>query len=101
DHHTFRRLAVFAHAVSRHWSVAYSFQDIVAFDQFTESRVLSIEPRSRRETDEELGTGRIRIGPTCHRDHAALVRVIVVFSFDFVTGPRLSIAVLVLCYFRI
>src|SRR2546426_11845307 len=94
DHHTFGRLAVFAPAVSRHWSVADFFQDIVAFDQFTESRVLPIEPRNRRETDEELRTGRIRIGPARHRDHAALLWVIVEFSFDFVTGSALSEAVL-------
>src|SRR5439155_13931092 len=95
------RLAVLARAVSRLWSVADFFQDFVAFDQFTETRVLPIEPRNRRETDEELRAGRIRIGHARHRDHAALMWVIVEFSFDFVAGSALSKAVLFRWIFRI
>src|SRR6266516_6384568 len=94
DHDPFRRLTRLACAISSDWNLADFFQDVRAFDQLAERGVLPIEPPDGREADEELRTGRIRIGPTRHRDHAALVCVIVVFGFDFVTLVALSIAVL-------
>src|SRR6266566_516080 len=73
DHDPFRRLARLACAVTRDWNIADFFQNVRALDQLTERGVLPIEPRDRRETYEELRTGRIRSGPTRHRDHTALV----------------------------
>jgi len=73
DHDPFRRLAHLACAVTRDLNIADFFQNIGALDQLTERRVLPIEPRDGPETYEELRTGRIRSGPTRHRDHAALV----------------------------
>src|SRR6266513_5200203 len=73
DHDPFRRLARLACVISSDWNLADFFQDVRAFDQLAERGVLPIEPPDGREADEELRTGRIWIGPTGHRDHAALV----------------------------
>ncbi len=77
DHDAFGRFARFAHAVSGHLCVTDFFQNIIAFDQLAERRVLMVEPAYRGEAEEELRAGGVGIRPARHRDHAALVTVIV------------------------
>ncbi len=79
------RLAALAAVAHGHGCIANLAEHIVAFDQFTKSRVLAIEERSIAKANEELTTGRIGMSRTRHGDHAALVRTIVEFRFDFVT----------------
>ena len=60
-----------------------------------------IEPVYWCETDEELRAGRVRIRFARHRDHAALMRMIVKLGFDLVTRTTCSVAVLFCRIFRI
>src|SRR5436309_8601962 len=54
-----------------------------------------------RETDIILLSGRIRICAALHGDHARVVRMIVKFGFDVVTGPALSVTIFLRWVFRI
>src|SRR5438105_5675286 len=53
-----------------------------------------VERRYRREIDEKLRAGRIRIGFARHRDYSALVRMIIDLGFDFVTRAARAVAIL-------
>src|SRR5437016_1750563 len=101
DHHALCRLARFALCISLDRRVANFLQHVIAPDQRAESRVLMIEPMYRRETDEELRSGRIWIGRARHGDHTAIVRMIVKFGLDFVIRTALSVTVLFRGIFRI
>jgi hypothetical protein len=57
DYHPFRRLAHFALCISLDRRVADLLQNVIAFDQFAERRVLPIESPNGCEADEELRTG--------------------------------------------
>ncbi len=54
DYHPLGRFAHFARAASVYRRVTDLFEHVVAFDQFSERRVLMIETRNMRETDEKL-----------------------------------------------
>src|SRR5207237_8202406 len=101
DHDAFGRFARFAHAVSGHLCVTDFFQNIIAFDQLAERRVLMVEPAYRGEAEEELRAGGVGIRPARHRDHAALVTVIVELGLDIVTRSAFAVAVLFCRVFRI
>src|SRR5207245_7312589 len=94
DHHALCRLARFALCISLDRRVANFLQHVIAPDQRAESRVLMIEPMHRRETDEELRSGRIWIGRARHGDHTAIVRTIVKFGLDFVIRTALSVTLI-------
>src|ERR1051326_2981066 len=85
DHDAFDRLAHFALSISLDRRVPNFIKHIIAFTYFAEGRVLVIEPVHGCETDEELRARRIRIRFARHRDHAALMRMIVKLGFDLVT----------------
>src|SRR5512133_2941648 len=63
DHHAFGRFARLAHAIFGHRNLTNFLQHILAFNQFAKGRVLMVEPVHRREADEELRTGGVRIRP--------------------------------------
>src|SRR4030095_12437885 len=101
DHHPLGRLARLARVVSRDRSITDFFEDIGAFNQFSERRVLMIETRNRCETNKELRSGRIGIGAAGHRNDAALMGMIIEFGLDLVTRAALSVAGLFRWVFRI
>src|SRR6266446_10968717 len=89
DHHALCRLTRFALCISLDRRVADFVEHVIAFNQFAKRGVLMIEPMYRRETDEELRTGRIWIGRARHREHAAFVWMIVKLGLDLVTRSAL------------
>src|SRR4029077_8321729 len=101
DHHAFGRFARFTHAVPGHRSVTDFLEHVLAFNQFAKGRVLMIKPVHRAEADEELRTGRVRIRPARHRNHAAVVAMIVELGLEVVPGSALPVAVLFCRIFRI
>ena len=60
-----------------------------------------VEPAYRGEADEELRAGGVGIWPARHRDHAALVTVIVELGLDIVTRSAFAVAVFFCRVFRI
>ena len=62
-------------------------QDLIAFNEFTKSRVLPIEEARISVADKELTAGGIRVLRTGHRDDAAIVVAIVELSIDAVAWP--------------
>src|SRR6266480_529284 len=94
DHDAFGRFARFAHAVSGDRNITDFLEHILAFNQFTKGCVLMVEPVHSGEADEELRAGRIRIGAARHRNHTAVVAMIVELGLDLVTRTTLSVTVL-------
>src|SRR5438874_10257033 len=101
DHDPLGWFTVFAHAVSSYWSVADLSEHLIAFDQLTEGRVLMIESWHWRETNEKLGAGRIWVRFARHRDHTALMSMIVEFRFEFVTRAAFTVAIFFARIFRV
>src|SRR5439155_7595881 len=91
DYNALRRLAHFALCISLGRCVTDLVEHIVAFDQFTERRVLPIKPPNGREADEELRSCRVRIGPACHRDDTAIGSITVKVGRDCLTSVLCSV----------
>ena len=82
-------------------SITDFLQHILAFNQFAKGRVLMIEPVHGCEADEELRTGRIRIGPRAIEITPRSWAMIVKLGLDLVSGTALSVAVLFRRIFRV
>src|SRR5690606_33664150 len=72
------RSAAFATPTEITLDVGDRIEDVEAFDELAEDRVLTVEEvRVVGVDDEELAAGRVRVARTRHRQHTALVRQVI------------------------
>ena len=75
---------------SVNWRIAKLHQYIVALDQMTESRVLTVETRLVGEANEKLATRGVRFPGSSHGDDAARVVAIAELRLQIVIGVSRS-----------
>eukprot|EP00326_Haptolina_ericina_P000515 CAMPEP_0181201848 /NCGR_PEP_ID=MMETSP1096-20121128/18521_1 /TAXON_ID=156174 ORGANISM="Chrysochromulina ericina, Strain CCMP281" /NCGR_SAMPLE_ID=MMETSP1096 /ASSEMBLY_ACC=CAM_ASM_000453 /LENGTH=146 /DNA_ID=CAMNT_0023292309 /DNA_START=322 /DNA_END=762 /DNA_ORIENTATION=+ len=65
-------------------------EHVIALDHFAERGVLVVERRQIPQADEELGSRRVGISGSCHRQHSKLVLPRIELGRDVVPGPTRS-----------